>query len=124
MSALTIAPTEETQRRTGRPAFDVARVRADFPILQERVHGKPLVYLDNAASTQKPRRVIEAVSRYYEAAHANVHRGVHHLSRVATQAYEDARVKVQRFLGAHCLREVIFTRGTTDAINLVAHSFG
>src|SRR5947199_177227 len=109
MSALTTAPILENARRT---AFDVARVRADFPILREKVHGQPLVYLDNAASTQKPRAVIDAIAHYYETTHANVHRGVHHLSQVATQAYEDARLKVQKFLGAHCLREIIFTRGT------------
>ncbi|MFO0968938.1 MAG: SufS family cysteine desulfurase [Gemmataceae bacterium] len=123
MTALTSLPVAATTKRRVAP-FDVARIRADFPILREKVHGKPLVYLDNAASTQKPRAVIDAINRYYETTHANVHRGVHHLSQAATQAYEDARLKTQNFLGAHCLREIIFTRGTTDAINLVAHSFG
>src|SRR5205085_1144375 len=88
------------------------------------VHGKPLVYLDNAASAQKPSAVIDALKRYYEYDHANVHRGVHVLSERATEAYEEARLKAQRFIGAPCLREVIFTRGTTEAINLVAQTFG
>jgi cysteine desulfurase/selenocysteine lyase len=104
--------------------FDVHRVRKDFPILHQLVHGKPLVYFDNAASTQKPRQVIEALRDYYERDHANVHRGVHELSERATKAFEEARIKVQKFLGAGCLREIIFTRGTTEAVNLVAHTFG
>jgi cysteine desulfurase/selenocysteine lyase len=104
--------------------YDVQRVRADFPILRQKVHGKPLVYLDNAASAQKPRAVIEAVRRYYETDHANVHRAAHTLSERATEAYEEARLKAQRFIGASCLREVIFTRGTTEGINLVAQTFG
>ncbi len=103
--------------------FDVSRLRKDFPILQQSIHGKPLVYLDNAASTQKPRQVIGAIKDYYEKDHANVHRGVHELSERATKAFEEARLKVQKFLGAGCLREVIFTRGTTEAVNLLAHSF-
>lgn len=123
MSILTTAPVSNKKRETS-SKLDIARIRADFPILREKVHGKPLVYLDNAASTQKPRAVIDAVSRYYETLHANVHRGVHHLSQAATQAYENARVKVQHFLNAHCLREILFTRGTTEGINLVAHCFG
>ena len=88
------------------------------------MHGKPLVYLDNAASSQKPKAVINALKHYYEHDHANVHRGVHALSERATEMYEEARVKVQRFIGAPCLREVIFTRGTTDGINLIAQTFG
>jgi cysteine desulfurase / selenocysteine lyase len=104
--------------------YDVQRVRADFPILRQKVHGKPLVYLDNAASAQKPRSVIEAVRHYYENDHANVHRAVHTLSERATEAYEEARLRAQRFIGAACLREVIFTRGTTEGINLVAQTFG
>ncbi len=106
-----------------RPGFDVLRVRDDFPILRQQVHGKPLLYLDNAATSQKPHTVIDAVSNYYETYNANVHRGVHRLSELATEAYEAARVRIQRFIGAHCLREVIFTRGATEAINLVAHSY-
>lgn len=104
--------------------FDVARVRADFPILATRVHGKPLVYLDNAATTQKPRAVIDAVVRYYESQNANVHRGVHSLSETATEKYEAARVKVQHFLNARDPREIVFVRGTTEGINLVASSWG
>jgi cysteine desulfurase/selenocysteine lyase len=104
--------------------FDVQKVREDFPILKQKVHGKPLVYLDNAASTQKPRAVIETMRRYYEQDNANIHRGVHTLSERATQQYEDARVKVQQFLNAREAREILFVRGTTEAINLVAQSFG
>jgi len=106
-----------------RPAFDVKKLREDFPILKSLVHGKPLVYLDNAATTQKPRSVIDAILHYYEGQNSNIHRGVHHLSEVATRAYEMARVKVQRFLNAADAREIIFTRGATESINLVAQSF-
>jgi len=105
------------------PAYDVRRLREDFPILKARVHGKPLVYLDNAATTQKPAPVIDALRAYYETQNANIHRGVHHLSEIATQAYEAARVKVQRFLNAADLKEIIFTRGATESINLVAQSY-
>jgi cysteine desulfurase/selenocysteine lyase len=104
--------------------FDVARVRADFPILTERVHGKPLVYFDNAATSQKPRAVIDAEQHFYQSLCSNVHRGVHDLSERATQAYEAARVKLQRFLNAAESREIIFVRGTTEAINLVASTYG
>src|SRR5712692_10829287 len=107
-----------------RMSFDVERVRADFPILHQQVHGKPLVYLDNAASSQKPRAVIDALKHYYENDHANVHRGVHALSERASELYEAARVTVQKFIGAPCLRELIFTRGATESINLVAQTFG
>jgi cysteine desulfurase/selenocysteine lyase len=106
-----------------RPAFDVRKIREDFPILKTLVRGKPLVYLDNAATTQKPRAVIDALLRYYEGQNSNIHRGVHHLSEVATRAYETARVKVQRFLNAADAREIIFTRGATESLNLVAQSF-
>lgn len=106
------------------PTFNVERIRRDFPILDQKVHGKPLVYLDNAASSQKPRAVIDAIRTYYENDHANVHRGVHALSERATELYEEARVKIQKFIGAPCLRELIFTRGTTEAINLIAATFG
>jgi cysteine desulfurase/selenocysteine lyase len=115
---------QRAARKVPPPVFDVWRVREDFPILKQRVHGKPLVYLDNAASTQKPQAVLDAVVRYYETENANVHRGVHLLSERATQHYEDARVKVQRFLHAASPREIIFVRGTTEGINLVAQSFG
>ncbi len=104
-------------------SFDVESIRAEFPILQQLVHGKPLVYLDNAASAQKPLAVIEAVSDCYKRRYANIHRGVHYLSEQATAAYESARDKVRAFLNARYRREIIFTRGTTEAINLVAHSF-
>jgi cysteine desulfurase/selenocysteine lyase len=99
-------------------------VRADFPILRQRVHDKPLVYLDNAATAQKPRAVLDALDRHYTEDNANVHRGVHLLSERATRAYEDARVKVQHFLNAADSREVIFVRGATEGINLVAQSYG
>jgi cysteine desulfurase/selenocysteine lyase len=104
--------------------LDAARVRADFPILARSVHGRPLVYLDSAASSQQPRAVIEAVSRYAEQTHANVHRGVHLLSQLATEAFEGARERVRAFINARSTREVVFTRGTTEAINLVAQSWG
>src|SRR2546421_2349892 len=108
----------------GRTAFDPLKVRADFPILSTKAHGKPLVYLDNGATTQKPRAVIDAIRHYYEAQNANVHRGVYQLSQIATEAYEAARVKVQRFINAAESAEIIFTRGTTEGINLVAASWG
>ena len=104
-------------------SFDVAAIRRDFPILSQQVHGKPLVYLDNAASSQHPQSVIDAVSHYYERDHANVHRGVHTLSQRATDAYEGARDVVRRFINAKDVKEIIFVRGTTEAINLVAQSF-
>jgi cysteine desulfurase/selenocysteine lyase len=110
-------------RATG-AAFDVAAVRREFPVLGETVHGKPLVYLDSAASAQKPRAVIDAERRVYESSYANIHRGVHHLSMVATDAYEKARARVQRFLGAGDSREIVLLRGTTEAVNLVAQSYG
>jgi cysteine desulfurase/selenocysteine lyase len=103
--------------------FDVAAIRRDFPVLHQNVNGKPLVYLDNAASSQRPKAVIEAISRYYEHDHANVHRGVHTLSQRATDAYEGARETVRRFINAHSSKEIIFTRGTTESVNLVAQSF-
>jgi cysteine desulfurase / selenocysteine lyase len=106
------------------PAFDLARVRADFPALELSVHGRPLVYLDNAATTQKPRAVLEAISRCWSEAYANVHRGVHVLSERATAAHEAARARVARFLNAPSADEVVFVRGTTEALNLVAWSYG
>ncbi|MFN2377182.1 MAG: aminotransferase class V-fold PLP-dependent enzyme, partial [Candidatus Binatia bacterium] len=104
--------------------FDAARYRSDFPILAEKICDKPLVYLDNAASTQKPRAVLDAVTGYYEHDNANVHRGVHTLSERATMAYEGARAKVARFVGAADPSEIVFVRGTTEALNLVASSHG
>ncbi len=106
------------------PAFDVARLRDDFPILRRRVHGKPLVYLDNAATSQKPKCVIDGEARYYAELNANIHRGVHALSQQATDAYEGARDTVRRFINAAQCEEVVFVRGTTEAINLVAASYG
>src|SRR3989475_4735172 len=101
-----------------RTPFDVEQIREDFPVLKQRVHGKPLVYLDNAATSQKPQAVIDAMMRFYREECSNVHRGVHHLSEVATNAYEGGRVKTQRFLNAAESREIVFVRGTTEAINL------
>jgi cysteine desulfurase/selenocysteine lyase len=104
--------------------FDVTRVRADFPILARRVHDRPLVYLDNAATTQKPQMVIDRLVRFYSSENANVHRGVHALSSEATDAYDAAREEVRRFLNAADAREIVFVRGATEAINLVAATFG
>ncbi len=122
---MNVAQVSSTHERLERAAsvFDVQRVRRDFPILGTSVNGKPLVYLDNAATAQKPQAVIDAVSRYYANDNANIHRGVHYLSERATAAYEDVRRRAQVFLGAGEAREVVFVRGTTDAINLVAHSY-
>ncbi|MCU0976018.1 MAG: cysteine desulfurase [Steroidobacteraceae bacterium] len=104
--------------------LDVARIREDFPILARAIRGKPLVYLDSGASAQRPKAVIDAMSGYYERHHANVHRGVHTLSQEATDLFEGAREKVRRFLNAASTREIVFVRGTTEAINLVAQSWG
>ncbi len=104
--------------------FDAERVRADFPILQQQVNGKPLVYLDNGATSQKPQSVIDELVRYYTTENANVHRGVHTLSQLATDDYEGARAKLRRLLNAADDHEIIFTRGTTDSINIVAQAFG
>ncbi len=103
--------------------YDVERVRKDFPILSRQVHGKPLVYLDSAASSQRPIQVIEAVDRYEKQSHSNVHRGVHALSQEATEAFEGARDRTRRFINARSTKEIIFTRGTTESINLVAQSY-
>ncbi len=115
--AFAAARREETQ-------FDVERVRQDFPILGRDVRGRPLVYLDNAATTQKPRAVLDALTRHYTESNANIHRGVHYLSETATQAHEAARATMQRFFNAREAREVIFTRNATEGINLVAQTFG
>ena len=101
----------------------IADIRKDFPTLLQEVNGKPLVYLDNGATAQKPQSVIDCINTYYTDYNANIHRGVHHLSQVATQAYEDARTKLQHFLNAEHNHEVIFTKGTTDGVNLVANTF-
>lgn len=116
-----IAPPEELGHRT---ALDVERIRDDFPVLHQRVRGKPLVYLDNAATSQKPRQVIEAVATYYREYNANVHRAIHALGERATEAYEAARAKAASFINAAETRSIVFTRGTTEAINLVAYAWG
>ncbi len=109
----------------GSPApFDVEAVRRDFPVLHQQVHGHPLVYLDNAATTQKPRQVLEAIDQYYRTTNSNIHRGVHHLSQKATDAYEGARGRIAKFLGITSSAEAIFVRGATEGINLVASSYG
>ncbi|MGE3076308.1 MAG: cysteine desulfurase [Dehalococcoidia bacterium] len=104
--------------------LDVARIRTDFPILRQEVNGHPLVYLDNAATTQKPRQVIDALVRYYETNNANIHRGIHTLAQRATDEYEGTRGKVARFIGANNSQDIVFTRNATEAINLVAHAWG
>jgi len=123
MTIMTVPPTS-TAEQTDTETFDVERVRGEFPILRQKVNGHPLVYLDNAATTQKPRRVIDAICRYYTESNANIHRGVHHLSVKATDQYEAARRKVQRFINAEKPQEVVFVRSTTEAVNLVAQTFG
>ena len=125
-------PSPEAKRPTdARPVgastttpFDAHRIRAEFPILTRAVHGKPLVYLDSAATSQKPRAVLDVIESYYTRSNANVHRGVHLLSQEATTAYEGARETVRKFIGAANGKEILFTRGTTEGINLVAHSWG
>ncbi len=117
MNAATQSVIEQVGTRS------VSSIRADFPILHQQVNGHPLVYLDNAASSQHPQVVIDAISQYYQKNHANIHRGVHTLSQRATDQFEGAREEVRRFINAGCSKEVIFTRGTTEAINLVAESF-
>jgi cysteine desulfurase / selenocysteine lyase len=119
-----VSRAAEAHIRRTEPPFDVARIRRDFPILQRRIRGKPLIYLDNAATSQKPQLVIDAVSEFYRHGNANIHRGVHYLSERATEEYQAVREEVARFLNAPSPREIIFTRGTTDGINLVAQSFG
>lgn len=104
--------------------IDINKIRSDFPILQSTVHGKPLVYLDNAATTQKPQTMIDAVTNYYTSYNSNIHRGAHHLSNLATEAHESGRKTVQSYINAEHEHEIIFTRGTTEGINLVAYSFG
>jgi cysteine desulfurase/selenocysteine lyase len=104
--------------------LDVTRIRQDFPILERRIHGRRLVYLDNAATTQKPRQVIEALTRYYETSNANIHRGIHTLAEEATEAFEGVRGKVARFVNAASEHEIVFTRNTTESINLVANAWG
>ncbi len=116
--------THTAQKSKNSPAFEVERIRADFPILSLRVNDKPLVYLDNAASSQMPQPVIDRLTRYQTTQHANINRAVHYLSEVATSEFEEARRKLQAFINASNEREIIFTSGTTDAINLVMHGYG
>jgi cysteine desulfurase/selenocysteine lyase len=116
--------TNLSEMAVSQAGFDVERVRDDFPILRERVHGQPLVYLDNAATSQKPNAVIEAIAHYYRHDNANIHRGVHLLSQRATEAYERTRTRVQSLLHAAEAREIVFVRGATEGINLVAHAYG
>ncbi len=118
---MTVATAEEANRATG---YDVEAIRKDFPILSREVYGKPLVYLDNGASAQKPKAVIDAVTKAYSEEYANVHRGLHYLSNTATDNYEAAREKVRRFLNAKSVDEVVFTKSTTEAINLVSYGLG
>ena len=120
---MTALPAAATRPAPALPPIDPATVRPDFPVLAREVNGKPLCYLDNAASSQRPRAVIDTISRYYENSHANVHRGVHRLSQEATDLFEGARETLRRFVNARSTREVIFVRGTTEAINLVAQSY-
>ena len=122
-SGLTDAPARPGNVRRG-AGLDVRAIRADFPILDQSVDGKPLVYLDSAASSQKPRQVIDAISNYYKRDHANVHRGVHELARRATEAYEASRERVARWVNAADAHEIVWTRGTSEALNLVAFSIG
>ena len=104
--------------------FDISSIRADFPILHREVNGKPLVYLDNGATSQKPIQVIDAISNYYKSYNANIHRGVHELSQLATNAYEQAREQVAKLINARETAEIVFTRGTTEGINLVMQTWG
>src|SRR5262245_47573077 len=113
-----------TVTRAITPSFDVEKIRADFPVLKQKIHGKPLVYLDNAATAQKPQAVIDAIRKFYEVDCANIHRGVHELSQRSTAAYEETRGKVKRFLNARSNAEIIFVRGTTEGINLVTQTWG
>ncbi len=118
--------TTATERTPVRPriSYDVHKIREDFPILRASVNGKPLAYLDNAATTQKPQTVIDSLTRFYTQECANIHRGVHYLSERATESYETSRSKVRRFINAASVQEIVFVRGTTEAINLVAQTYG
>ena len=115
---------KEAVKNTGNKVFNVENIRKDFPILKRTVNGKPLIYFDNGATSQKPQIVIDAIEKYYSFSNSNIHRGVHHLSQEATEAFEHSRSIIQRHINAEYIHEVIFTKGTTDAINLVASSFG
>lgn len=123
MKNMTVQNTAIEKSSAGK-SFDVAKIRKDFPILNQKVGGKRLIYLDNAATSQKPRSVIEAMNRFYVEENSNIHRGVHYLSELATQSYETARTKVRRYINSASEKEIIFVRGATEGINLVAHSYG
>ena len=112
----------EYHAQTSQAVFDVEQIRKDFPILKESINGHSLIYLDNAATTHKPQVVIDTITEFYQSQNANIHRGVHTLSQRGTDAYEGARVKVKNFINANSASEIIFTRGTTDSINLAANS--
>src|SRR5213595_187796 len=116
--------TETTVPAPPKQIIDWQKLRADFPILHQKVHGHPLIYFDNAATTQKPRAVLDALRAYYEHDNANVHRGIHELSNRATAAFEAARTRAARFISARGPEEIVFTRGTTEGINLVAQAWG
>ncbi|NEP36577.1 MAG: cysteine desulfurase [Moorea sp. SIO3B2] len=116
--------TDQQTSQLPQDSFDVEAVRRDFPILHQQVHGKPLIWMDNAATSQKPQSVIDTLSQFYEQDNSNVHRGAHTLAARSTNAYEDAREKIQRFLGASLAKEIVFVRGTTEGINLVAQTYG
>src|SRR6266487_5320387 len=116
--------TETTVPASRKKMFDWESLRADFPILHQKVHGQPLIYFDNAATSQKPRVVLDALRRYYERDNANVHRGIHELSNRATAAFEAARGRAAQFINARSADEIVFTRGTTESINLVAAAWG
>src|SRR5205809_2371902 len=116
--------TETTVPAPPKQIIDWQKLRADFPILHQKVHGHPLIYFDNAATSQKPRAVLDALRNYYERDNANVHRGIHELSNRATAAFEAGRARAAKFINARSADEIVFTRGTTESINLVAHSWG
>src|SRR2546427_3155828 len=116
--------SEPTVAAAPKKMIDWDSLRADFPILRQKVHGHPLIYFDNAATSQKPRAVLDALRNYYERDNANVHRGIHELSNRATTAFEAARARAAHFINARSADEIVFTRGTTEGINLIAHSWG
>ena len=124
MSGKLLVPLYPMERTAVLERFDVAQIRKDFPILTRTVNGKPLVYLDNGATTQKPQQVIDAIVDYYTQLNSNVHRGVHHLSQLATDAYEVTRRKLKPYINSAHEHEIIITKGTTDSINLVANCYG
>src|SRR5436309_14255529 len=116
--------TEAAAPKPKKKTVDWSALRSDFPVLDQEVHGRPLIYFDNAATTQKPRAVLEVLRQYYERDNANVHRGIHELSNRATAGFEAARGRAAKFINARSSDEIVFTRGTTEGINLVAHAWG